>query len=293
MKLPLLLTALLLTIVSNPRASAEDQSTATINVVSFNIRYGSARDGENHWDKRKDFVVETVRELDPDLLGTQEPLGFQRDYLSSKLPEYSVFGVGREDGREEGEMMAIFYRTERFEKLDGGHFWLSETPNVPGSMSWNTACTRMVTWVKLKDLKNADRVLWFFNTHLDHKSEPARLEGARLIRRRVNEMAAGAPVVITGDFNAAEKSEPYQALFEQSGSVPLQDTWRVAQPKAQQNEGTFTNFSLKSRGENRIDWIAISNGFKVQSAAIVEINRNGVTPSDHLPVQARLAFSKD
>ncbi|MCG6157694.1 endonuclease/exonuclease/phosphatase family protein [Rubinisphaera margarita] len=291
MKLSLLLSALL-TIATAANASAEDESTAAINVVSFNIRYGSARDGENHWDKRKDFVVETVQELDPDLLGTQETLGFQRDYLSSKLPEYSVFGVGREDGRDEGEMMAIFYRTERFEKLDGGHFWLSETPNVPGSMSWNTACSRMVTWVKLKDHKNADRVLWFFNTHLDHKSPQARLEGARLIRRRVNEMVAGAPVVITGDFNAAEKSEPYQALFEQSGSVQLQDTWRVAQPSAQQNEGTFTGFSLKSRGDKRIDWIAISKGFQVQSAAIVEINRNGVTPSDHLPVQARLVFSK-
>src|SRR5690348_4536765 len=104
-------------------------STAELRVMSFNIRYGTAKDGENHWDKRHQFLLETIQAFDPDLLGTQETLAFQREYLAEKLKVYDIFGVGRDDGREAGEMAALFYKRDRFEKLDGGNFWLSETPD--------------------------------------------------------------------------------------------------------------------------------------------------------------------
>src|SRR5262245_35514255 len=104
-----------------------------IRVMTFNIRYGTAMDGENHWDKRKEFLIETIKAFDPDLLGTQETLGFQRDYLAKKLPGYGVLGIGRDDGKEQGEMMALYFRQARFTKTAEGHFWLSETPDTIGS----------------------------------------------------------------------------------------------------------------------------------------------------------------
>ena len=127
-----------------------------IRVMSFNIRYGTAPDGENHWDKRKEFLLETIRAFNPDLLGTQETLGFQRDYLAKHLPEHDVFGVGRDDGKDKGEMMAVYWRKERFKKQDGGHFWLSETPDEAGSQGWDAMFPRLVTWVKLTDRRRPD-----------------------------------------------------------------------------------------------------------------------------------------
>src|SRR5688572_13023530 len=90
------------------------ESESDVRVLSFNIRYGTAADGENHWNQRKDFLIETIKAFDPDLLGTQETLGFQRDYLAEKLVQYESLGVGRVDGRENGEMMALYYRKARF-----------------------------------------------------------------------------------------------------------------------------------------------------------------------------------
>ncbi len=133
------------------KARPEDKDDPAIRVMSFNIRYGTAADGENHWDRRKEFLAETIAAFDPDLLGTQETLAFQRDYLAERLKGYTAYGAGRDDGRERGEMAAVFFRAGRFEKLDGGHFWLSEKPDVAGSKSWDAALTRIVTWLKLRD----------------------------------------------------------------------------------------------------------------------------------------------
>src|SRR5215204_1975530 len=107
-----------------------------LRVMTFNIRYGTAKDGENHWDKRKEFLVETIKAFSPDLLGTQETIGFQRDYLAQNLPDYGVVGVGRDDGQEKGEMMAVYFKQSRFDKQAEGHFWLSEMPETVGSKGW-------------------------------------------------------------------------------------------------------------------------------------------------------------
>jgi endonuclease/exonuclease/phosphatase family metal-dependent hydrolase len=262
-----------------------------LRVMSYNIRYGTATDGENHWEKRKDFLVETIRAFNPDLLGTQETLGFQRDYLAEKLSGYEVLGVGRDDGGEKGEMTALYFKRVRFEKLVGGHFWLSETPDQPGSKSWDTALTRMATWVKLRDRRQPEaKPIVFFNTHFDHRGEQARLESARLLRRRASSMAAECRIIMTGDFNAGEDAPPYQAFFGAEGSAPspLRDAYRVMHPVRETTEGTFSNFSVDATRGPRIDWIGISSEWQVQSAAIDRTARDGRTPSDHFAMTAIL-----
>lgn len=260
-----------------------------LRVMSFNIRFGTANDGKNHWDYRKEFLIDTVKTFRPDLLGTQETLGFQRDYLAEKLDGYEAIGVGRDHGDERGEMTAVLFRKERFEKLAVGHFWLSETPDTPGSKSWDTSLTRMVTWVKLKDRMAAPPAeLFFFNTHFDHRGEIARLESARLIRRQISTLAGMTPTVVTGDFNAGEDSPPYKALFVEAGPVKLIDTFRVKHPQRGSEEGTFSSFVAAEVSGSRIDWIACTPQWVVKEAGIDRTSRDGRTPSDHFPVTAVL-----
>jgi endonuclease/exonuclease/phosphatase family metal-dependent hydrolase len=264
---------------------------ADVRVMSFNIRYGTANDGDNNWEKRKRFLVDTIKAFDPDLLGTQETLGFQRDYLAASLPGYGTLGVGRDDGKEKGEMMALYFKRSRFEKLDGGHFWLSETPEQPGSKSWDSALPRMVTWVKLRDrLQPSAKPVLFFNTHFDHRGAKARAESALLLRRRVTEQAESCSLIVTGDFNTDEGSEPYRQLFDPDNGErsPLGDTYRIAYPGRATNEGTFSGFKADATSGPRIDWIGVSRDWQVMKAAIDHTAREGRTPSDHFPVTAVL-----
>jgi endonuclease/exonuclease/phosphatase family metal-dependent hydrolase len=260
--------------------------------MSFNIRYGTADDGENRWDLRKEFLIETIKAFKPDLLGTQETLGFQRDYLAEKLPEYDWLGVGRDDGKDQGEMMALYYKRDRFEKQGGGHFWLSETPDSPGSKSWDSSLPRMVTWVKLKDRQSPSAPpIAFFNTHFDHRGPEARLESARLIRRQIATIGEGCSIIVTGDFNSGEGSEPYQALFAPADGQdsPVVDTFRAAHPERGENEGTGTGrFRAGDTSGPRIDWIAAGRDWQIVEAAIDRTAKGGRTPSDHFPVMAVL-----
>jgi endonuclease/exonuclease/phosphatase family metal-dependent hydrolase len=272
---------------------AEDKNRPAIRVMSFNIRYGTAADGENHWDRRKEFLAETVAAFDPDLLGTQETLAFQRDYLAERLKGHTAFGAGRDDGRQRGEMAAVFYRAERFEKLDSGHFWLSETPDAPGSKSWDAALTRIATWLKLRDRRAAgERVLWYFNTHFDHLGKRAREESARLLHDRIRRLEGSPAVIVTGDFNDAEGSATYKALFAEApdGKPLLQDTFRAAHTKKTEGEATFNFFRAAVRDGPRIDWIGCTRHWKVERASIDHTARDGRTPSDHFPVTAVLRY---
>ena len=276
-----------------PAKESAASNTPSLKVVSFNIRYGTAKDGENHWDKRRDFLVETVKAMNPDLLGTQETVGFQRDYLAAQLPEYDSLGVGRDDGKDAGEMMALFFRRDRFEKLDGGHFWLSETPDVVGSKSWDSSLPRMATWVKLRDRKQLDApTILFVNTHFDHMGKTARLESARLIRRKLIELGKDCRLILTGDFNADQQSPPYDALFAKLDDQPspVIDTYRALHPQRTEEEGTFSGFKPSATKGARIDWIGVSPNWKVQAAEIDRTQRDGRTPSDHFAVTATLTY---
>ena len=288
-----ILAAALACLLISSAASQTGKATTDLRVMSYNIRYGTAKDGDNHWDKRKEFLVETIKAFNPDLLGTQETLAFQRDYLAEQLSGYEVLGVGRDDGKEAGEMAALYFKRARFEKLDGGHFWLSETPTVPGSKSWDTSLTRMVTWVKLRDkLQPKAKPLMYFNTHFDHRGEQARVESAKLIRRKVEEAVKTCRVIVTGDFNAGEDTGPYHALFAPLGEFPnskaspVRDVYRLVNPGHSANEGTFSGFKADQTSGPRIDWIGVSADWDVLKAEIDRTAREGRTPSDHFAMTA-------
>lgn len=269
------------------------QSTEPVRVMSFNIRYGTANDGINRWDLRKEFLVQTILDFGPDLLGTQETLASQRDYLAGTLPGYAVVAAGRDDGKEAGEMAALFYRKDRFEPLDQGHFWLSETPDKVGSKGWDAALPRIATWVKLKDLTSPEsKPILFLNAHLDHKGTQARLESCRLIRHQLEQLGKNHRWIVTGDFNADPNDKPYQALFESSSDRKLLDTYRLIHVTPEPQEGTFSSFKADQTSGPRIDWIGCSEDFQVRLARIDRTSRDGRTPSDHFPVIAVLSPSQ-
>lgn len=278
-------------LLAGPHASQDGDAARDVRVMSFNIRYGTAQDGDNHWDRRRDFLVETIRAYDPDLLGTQETLALQRDFLVQQLASYDYLGAGREDGKERGEMMVLFYKRDRFEKLDGGHFWLSEQPDEIGSKSWDSSLPRMVTWVKLRDRQQADMPpLVFFNTHFDHRGETARLQSARLLRWKIAAVATECEVIVTGDFNTDAHSPPYQALFGPINDqpAPVVDSYRAVHPNPEPAEGTFSGFAADTKEGARIDWIGASRHWRIPAATIDRTVKDGRTPSDHFPVTATL-----
>lgn len=257
-----------------------------LRVMSFNVRFGTADDGPDSWEHRKDILVDTIRKASPDVIGTQECLDFQANYIVEKLPEYTWFGIGREaDGS--GEHMAVLYRKDLLQPLDSGHFWLSETPEVPGSMSWETSCTRMVTWLKFEHVPSS-KTFTFYNTHLDHRSVPARLEGARLIAQRLSELDSTEPIILTGDFNCpAVVSEPWTCLRD-AGMV---DAWENC-PERVGPPGTWRGFKKPvETPDNRIDWILTRGPLQPVNIEALMDNVDGRFPSDHLPVIATLRLS--
>lgn len=282
-------TTLVLFVLYACGAAGCSSASAPLRVMSFNLRYGSANDGENHWDKRHDLVAETIRTFNPDLLGTQECLAFQADFLKEKFPGYGFLGVGRNDGGPTGEMTAIYYRADRFKRVDAGHFWLSETPDVPGSVSWDSSLTRMCSWVHLRDREGSKSELFFFNTHFDHRGAVARLESARLLKKKIKQIAGEHPVILTGDFNADSltgSNQPYGELVVFDKSF-LRDTFRELHPHYDGYEGTFNGFAGTTTGP-RIDWILCSGHFSVKEAGIDHTNQDHRYPSDHFPVTAIL-----
>lgn len=262
----------------------------TLRVMSFNIRFGLAKDGDNQWANRQEIVSDTIKQFNPDLMGTQETLKFQADFLQTQLPDYTYFGRSRM--KQPNEHCGIFYKTARFTQLAGGHFWLSESPETPESKSWDSSLPRMASWVMLSDNQNEDaRPILFVNTHFDHRGRQARLESAKLIRKRIEKLHAIANnpyVIVTGDFNTAEASEPYNAFLD--GNDELVDTFRLSHPNKSENEGTFNGFRGISNGA-RIDWILASKSLKCISADIDRTSFDGRFPSDHFPVNAILEKS--
>ncbi|HAV64022.1 MAG TPA: hypothetical protein DCY13_16855 [Verrucomicrobiales bacterium] len=283
----LLAAAVLLNPVGQLRAAEQP----LLKVMSFNIRYGAANDGTNSWPERKDLVLETIRAFDPDLLGLQEVLGFQADFLKEKLKDFGFHGVGREDGKEKGEYVPLMYRKSRFTLEDAGHFWLSETPDVAGSKSWDSSLPRMLSWVALRDRKN-DRVIVFANVHFDHRGPQARLESAKLMRTRWEEFQHdNMPLIITGDFNTDEDKAPYAALVNAEGfsGTKLVDSYRVTHPQRSPNEESFGAWTGVREG-SRIDWILHSPDLVTRQSVINYTQDNGRYPSDHYPVEAVLRY---
>ncbi len=270
-----------------PKPQRKAALTDDYRVMSFNLRTAIFIDAQNHWNHRKDLVVKSIKKFSPDLLGTQECQASQARYLIDQLPGYHFVGAGRDDGKAGGEMCGLFFRSDRFVKLDEGHFWLSETPDKPGSKSWGSSYRRMVTWVRLAPRDGAKRAFYFFNTHLDNSSQLARVQGAWLLRRKIDQIADGRPTIVTGDFNTDSGTTPYQLLVRgpQDWRGYLIDSYRQTNPVPGLNEGTRHKFHGKTSGD-RIDWIITTSNFTTVDAGIDRTKYNGQYPSDHFPVTA-------
>jgi endonuclease/exonuclease/phosphatase family metal-dependent hydrolase len=252
-------------------------------VMTFNIRYGTAPDGDNHWTLRRTFLFDVVREQSADIIGLQEALDGQIREITEAVPGYAVVGVGRDDGRTAGEYSAILVRKDRFNVAEAGTFWFSDTPAVPGSTSWGNRITRICTWARLIDRDGT--AFWFFNVHLDHESQPSRERSTELLLRRIDARAfPGEPVVVTGDFNVGEDNP---AILTMLGAKAFVDTYRVIHPDEKQ-VGSFSNFKLDSIDGPKIDYVLVQPGTDVLSAEIVRTARDGRYPSDHFPVVARI-----
>lgn len=248
-------------------------------VMTFNILCHGC---EGHdWFDRQDDVIATVRNYMPDIFGLQEAhLDWMKAFWSN-MPEYEYIGVGRDDGKEEGEFSPVFYKKDKFELIDGSTFWISETPDVP-SRSWDTACTRVCSYAKLRE-KSSGKIFVAMNTHLDHVSVEARRNGVRL----VNEFAQtiDCPMVLTGDFNIPEKTDCYPDMI---GYGIFSDTKFVA-PVTEDNF-TFHEFFHHNGERSVIDFVFISKGFKAETYHVIQDKVNGVFPSDHCPVITEISF---
>ena len=271
-----------------PQNAARPREPLT--VMSFNIRYGTANDGENHWKQRREFLLDVTREAGADLIGLQEALDGQIRELLEALPHYAVVGVGRDDGRTRGEYAAILYRRDRFRVSDAGTFWFSDTPEVIASRSWGNSITRICTWARFVDRDG--RAFWHYNVHLDHQSQPSRerstaLLAERIAARRVPE----EPAIVTGDFNAGETNPAVTRLTAPQGDVPAMylDTFRVRHPD-EKTAGTFNGFKFGTTTGDKIDYVFVPPGTEVLDAAIIRTSRDDRYPSDHFPVIARIVL---
>jgi endonuclease/exonuclease/phosphatase family metal-dependent hydrolase len=283
--LALLLAAGLSSAAAPP--AGDDVSTT---VMTFNIRYGTADDGPNAWEHRRYLVRLAIRERQPAIFGVQECLWEQGVELERAFSEYRITGVGRDDGLRAGEMCLIFTRRDRYRLLGQGNFWLSDTPQSPGSVGWDAACPRVVTWVELYDRLCDPDTLFVFNTHLDHRGARAREEGALLLRRRMGEIAHGHAALLMGDFNApADAASPPYRILAQEGwrdDIALHDAWYAASPaERSQPDGTFHGFT-GTPVPGRIDWILAGPALPAADAGVSRFRQDGRLPSDHFPVWA-------
>ena len=264
---------------------APSAPAAPLRVMTFNIRYDTPSDGPNAWPHRRDWVAALVRFHGADVVGVQEALAHMLSDLDARLPGFARLGVGRADGREGGEFSAILYRRDRLERLDAGTFWLSPTPEVPGSKGWDTAIERIATWARFRDRLTGCRFL-HLNTHFDHVGEQARQESARLIRRRLATLAGGLPIVVTGDLNADPASVPYRILTRDTltgAAPPLVDAFAASREGHYGPTSTWTAFRAIEPGR-RIDYVLVSSDVRVAKHAILPDSWDGRFPSDHLPV---------
>lgn len=261
---------------SAPRSEVAEPLT----VMTFNIRYGTAADGDNHWLKRRDLLCAVLRDERPDVVGLQEALRFQIDQILDAVPGYAFVGVGRADGRQAGEYAAILYRVARLQPRRSDTFWFSDTPGVVKSTSWGNQIERICTWAYFEDREGPS--FYLYNVHLDHQSQPSRERSAAMLLRVIGARDPAAPAVVTGDFNAGEDNPATAAM-----RAALRDSFRVLHPDAT-DAGTFSGFTPGRTSGDKIDYVFVGPGIDVLEAAIVRTSRDGRYPSDHFPVTARI-----
>ena len=254
-------------------------SPAPLHVMTFNIRYGTAKDGENRWELRRDLLFDVLKTEQPDVVGLQEALHEQIDEILAAVPGYGLVGVGRSDGGHAGEYAAILYKKSRLTVVTGGTFWLSDTPAIVASKSWGNNIERICTWARFAD--GQGRPFYVYNAHLDHQSQPSRERAVELMLKTIEARDPRAPVIVTGDFNAGEQNPATRRM-----TATFADSFRLLHPQ-ETEAGTFSNFKPGQTGE-KIDYIFVEPGTEVTRAEIVRTSRDSRYPSDHFPVVATI-----
>ncbi len=282
-----------------PLCAADDgaDKTVTVKALSYNIRYGSARDGANRWEKRRDLAIKVAKQGEFDFIGMQEAEAFQIKEYAKAMPGYGHVGRTREVNLDKGEACPIFYRKDRWQidNIKQGTVWLSDTPQSPGSKSWGNTIPRIITYAVFTHKKTGQEVL-FLNTHFDHRSQNSRVKSAQALLKEIEiHFRPWQHLVVTGDFNAGEQNDAIKTLrtgYKDPYGTQHKfiDTFRVKDPAAS-DVGTFNGWTGRKTGE-KIDYVFILDTAKAKviDAKIVYTNDKGRYPSDHYPVSATVEF---
>lgn len=263
-------------------------ATTDLTIMSYNIRLNIASDGPNKWSNRKETLVAQIAFNRPDLLGIQEGLPQQVDYLDSALNGYEYVGVGRDNGKRAGEFSALFYRSDKLECLASDTFWLSETPDTP-SYGWGVSYRRICTYGQFRD-RTTGQTYWVFNTHFDHQVVDARLNGAKLILKQIEQRVnKNEAYFLIGDLNATPNTPEIKLL-----STTMADARLTATNSVFGQEGTFNRFDPSAIPQDRIDYIFTSRGtVHVEAFATLSDLVDLRYPSDHFPIIARCKITND
>ena len=271
--------------INQSHSSASRQ--ADLRVMTFNIRLNTPSDGATQWPLRKEIAASMIRFHKADIAGLQEGLKDQVDDLTTLLPEYQWFGVGRDDGKEAGEFMAVFYRKDRLEVLQQSTFWLSPTPDIP-SKGWDAALNRVCSYGLFKNNKTK-QLIWVLNTHFDHMGKVARLESAKLIIKKISELnTQHYPVIVSGDFNTRPGDEPAQYMRANMRNS------RIISRLAYGAADTWNGFKFNEKPEGCIDYIFVSDDKRVSVSKFATItdSYDMKYPSDHFPVCVDIRFAQ-
>lgn len=259
---------------------AQKSKSAEITIATYNLRYNNQGDGVNAWPNRKENVKALIQFHDFDIFGTQEALRGQLNDVA-ELKEFAFIGKGRDDGKEGGEHSAIFYKKSRFNVLESGDFWLSETPDKPG-LGWDaTCCNRIASWAKFMDTASG-KEFYFFNVHFDHQGVEARRQSGFLMVKKIKEIAGNSITILTGDFNSTPETEQIKTI-----SGLLKDSHDVTEQKPYGPEGTFNSFKFDAAMDKRIDYIFVSKGIEVKKYGVLTDAKDQRYPSDHQPVMIK------
>lgn len=264
-----------------------------LTIASYNIRNDNNDDVKNGngWQKRLPYLCKLIQYHDFDIFGIQEGFYHQLEDIKRNLPALDYIGIGRDDGKQEGEYSAILYKKEKFRLLQSGNFWLSEDTTKP-NMGWDAVCIRICTWGEFEE-KSSGKKFYFFNLHADHVGVKARKEGAKLILAQIRKMTDKTPVILTGDFNVDQNDESYMLL---NTSGILKDAYELS-PLKYANNGTFNAFNINRKSDSRIDHIFVTSDFQIEKYGILTDiywdNENMPRiPSDHYPVVIKASLIK-
>ena len=254
-------------------------ASPVLRVATFNIR-GPANPPPNDQKSREPRIRKIIEDNQFDIFGVQEAFREMHTDHIEAMPGYARIDGDNKAFKDWSRRDSIFYRTDRLELLDQGIFMLSETPEVPGSRGWDCAEARLAVWAKFED-KFTGKIFYLYNTHLDHVSKSAKLNGAALIVSHAEKNAAGCPVILTGDFNSTPTSKVYAHV-----SSKLKDAAKISEIPAAGPDFTFQAF-----GKGRpwyLDYIFVSSGINVLSHRIIDTLVDGQYPSDHYPVMVEI-----